>query len=309
MDMILNGHGLPVISVKELPREAKWLKDLLSQHQIVPPEASAFARCLDELEYYASGFKRGLNRRRSVVNYFFYGRVLGLAYLIGALRRALTRTPLDAFTHHLDVFMGRTFLLAGRSGQSESQDRAWELLAGCLVGSFAQDLAMTDGRGIDISCKHAGLRLGTECKVLYSKNPVSQADALVTGARQLEASSVDMGVVVAYATNAVLPFRLQTSPLRDFSTPDLAMSALDQELRLSVGADGPDWLVHRLADESGARRTEAKTRAVLYVAQAIVKVRGTETLLTTALPLRFRTLEVPEVESFIKAFRDSTQVR
>jgi len=47
---------------------------------------------------------------------------------------------------------------------------------------------------------------------------------------------------------------------------------------------------------------------VLYVAQAVVKVRGTPTLLTTVRPFPFRAIEVPEVESFIRAFSDSTQI-
>ena len=306
--MLLDGHGVPVWSAPSLVGDVKWIRGLLAENGIVPSETSAIARCLDEMEYFAAGFRKELDRRRSVVNYFFYGRVFGLAYMVRALRRALLRTPRDAFKHHLDVFKGRSLLLAARSKQSESQDRAWELLAGCLVGSFANDLAMTDGRGIDATCRHANLRLGIECKVLYSKSPVSQTAAVVGGARQLEVSSVDMGIVVAYATNAVLPFRLQTYPLRDFSTPSSAMSALGQELERSVRAGDPDWLRHRLVDEASPNGTWAKTRAVLYVAQAVVKVRGIPTLLTTALPFRFRAIEVPEVESFIRAFRDSTQM-
>jgi hypothetical protein len=306
--MILDGRGLPVWSTPGLDGDAKWIRGLLAENGIVPSETSAVARCLDETEYFAAGFRKELDRRRSVVNYFFYGRVFGLAYMTRALRRALLRTPLEVLRRHLDVFKGRSLLLAAKTRQSESQDRAWELLAGCLVGSFANDLAMTDGRGIDITCRHAGLKLGIECKVLYSKNPVSQTDAVVVGARQLEASDVDMGVVVAYATNAVLPFRLQTYPLRKFRTPGSAMSALGQELERSVSAASPDWLVRRIVDGSGSSGTGVRTRAVLYVAQAVVNVRGIPTLLTTVLPFPFRALEVPEVESFIRAFRDSTQI-
>lgn len=306
--VILDGQGVPVRSGPGLVEDVKWIRGLLAENGIVPSEASAIARCLDEIEYYAAGFKKELDRRRSVVNYFFYGRVFGLAYMVRALRRALLWTPLDVYKRHLDVFKGRSVVLAAKTRQSESQNRAWELLAGCLVGSFADDTALTDGRGIDITCRRAGLRLGIECKVLYSKNPVSQTDAVVVGARQLEMSDVDVGVVVAYATDAVLAFRLQTYPLREFSSPSTAMSALGQELERSVGATDPGWLSSRLIDEASSGGARTKTRAVLYVAQAVVKVRGVPTLLTTAHPFRFRSLEVPEVENFIRAFRDSTQL-
>ena len=69
--MILNGRGLPVRSGPSLDGDAKWIRDLLAENGIVPSQASAIARCLDETEYYAAGFKKELDLRRSVINYFF----------------------------------------------------------------------------------------------------------------------------------------------------------------------------------------------------------------------------------------------
>jgi hypothetical protein len=54
-----------------LDGDAKWIRDLLAENGIVPSQASAIARCLDETEYYAAGFKKELDLRRSVINYFF----------------------------------------------------------------------------------------------------------------------------------------------------------------------------------------------------------------------------------------------
>jgi hypothetical protein len=200
-----------------------------------------------------------------------------------------------------------SFFARGR--RSAERDVAWELLTGCLVGSFARELKMTTGTEPDVTCKHDDLTLGVECKVMYSDNPDTQVDAIVSGAKQLEASNVDFGFVAAFATNAVRPGLngFQRFPIRAFSTQNAATKALQHELLHSVSGISQESLIRRLTSDRTCK-PRLKTRGVLYIAQAAVDIGSVTTSLTTVVAHSFRNLKIPGCESFLSAFIRSTQL-
>jgi len=300
--MILGSQGLPLTSTTGLEDNAAWFRELLTRYGITPPDNSYVAICLADAEYLGAKRKGMATSRRPLVNYFFHSRVLGLDYHIRALRRAFEHADADVFRSHLRAFRGPNMSLFAKAKRTPERDLAWEFLVGCLVGSFARDLKMTTGPEPDVVCSHGDLTLGVECKVLYSDEPDTQMEAIVHGAKQLEASHVDFGFVAAFATNATRPGGFQRWPLRKFSTGESATTDLRREISLSVSGINQEWFLQRLTSDLRTNRPRFKTRGVLFVAQAVADVQSVTASLTTAVGLSFRDLKVPGCDSFMSSF-------
>jgi hypothetical protein len=308
--MITDGKSLPLISSDRITGYAAWLRAFMASQGVALAPASSMDRCLRNMEYTGLSLGGLRTARRPYVNYFFHNSVLGLAFYIGALKRALERVPVGTFKGHLRVFHGPNIVTYAGARRTKAGDRAWELLVGCLVGSFAENIRMTNGGDTDVACTYHAQDLGVECKVLHSPQVDEWRQDIIDGAKQLEGSNAGLGVVAANATCAVAPQAFQRWPLRPFATPAEAKAALDRELIDMVSRVDTQLFRQHLTSDIRVGLPRMKARKVAFFAQVVAGI-GTPpvpTHLTSVRVLDFQRIAVPPCDDFMNAFSQSTQL-
>jgi hypothetical protein len=99
-----------------------------------------------------------------------------------------------------------------RASQSNERDLVFEIVCAGVLARTTADVAFVEPP--DLVCSLAGVRYGVACKVAYGE-PASVASAIRRGAKQIEASACEKGLIVVRVTD-IFPH----DELPSFPTPE-----------------------------------------------------------------------------------------
>jgi hypothetical protein len=197
------GHAM--FSLRTLEEHADWLRAYLAKRGVAPVGGSAFAEGLGALE--RLGRLAQTPAPHPPMPPMPPGEFLklmrdamGTDWLIDALRRS--QRWLDSVDpERLRVLRGPDINLMRAAAQSGDRDVSWELLVGALVSTFARDVDLVEPP--DLRCTYGGAKWGLAAKILYSGDPNRHIDRIVEGAKQIERSDADVGLVIVNGVNLV----------------------------------------------------------------------------------------------------------
>jgi hypothetical protein len=309
---ILNGFKeIPVSSVINLSKHADWFKRLLQTEGIIPRTGSSFNRSLLSMELYSQTY----NNKSAIAVIdadfpLFLREVLGTDYLIRAFHRAGEKSIRRIFTDRWNAFKGPDICLTRNAANSNERDTVWELLTAALCLDFIHDVTLDEP---DIICIFNRNRWGLACKILYTDDSQHQIDRIVEGAKQIESSSADIGIVVVNITNQI-NHDLFFGPMlgcntsgtfKSFREPQLPISLLKKQIQKFMLNIDKKQLNRRLIEDKHSN-PRLKTRGVLFFAQTVASVCGVPSLLSMATWYFFRDIEVGQ-KDFLIRFNHSAQ--
>jgi hypothetical protein len=306
-DIIAPGINLGVSSFTHLDRNAAWFRDHLQQRGVNVGVGSPFDESLKAAESIARAHRDGQHPQMSGEEFReFFQTGLGVDYMVRAVHRALPN-GLDAGG---DVpwrsFRGPDVSLLRDAPQSQDRDRAWEILLAALVAPFSRGVEMAEP---DVRCEFGSAKWGLAAKVLYTGNRNRHIDRIVEGARQVENSDVDVGVVAVNVTNLIEHEKyfptMEDDNLGSFRDSSIPQRMLQEDVgRLVTEADG--WSLVRRLTEDAEGVARLRTRAVIFLAQTVTAIHGAVSVLTVCDWFKFRALEVGE-DLFLARLNDSGQ--
>jgi hypothetical protein len=240
-----------------------------------PAPSTPLGRALDRLEQLTTTRYKASLRRPSLRDILLDAS--GADILTHVLRHAEPKLGATFVGHWPLLTQGE--VLPTREGPSgTARNKIWELFVGALCTHFATEVQAEEP---DVTCNFLRSRIGVACKCLYSTSPAKQAARIVEGARQIEASNVDFGFILANIVN-LLPHTDLIDPKklseRDYHDP---VARVDREAKRIFTRLPLAELWTRLSDGDGGPRT--KTRAVLFFAPALVP--APEVGLAMAMPI------------------------
>jgi hypothetical protein len=233
---------------------------------------------------------------------------MGTDWLIDALRRS--QRWLDSVDpERLRVLRGPDINLMRAAAQSGDRDVSWELLVGALVSTFARDVDLVEPP--DLRCTYGGAKWGLAAKILYSGDPNRHIDRIVEGAKQIERSDADVGLVIVNGVNLVPHdelFHVTDGGLihnfNDAAEPKRMLR--DAADRFFKGINTPSILRRLTAEADGTPRH--KTRGVLLFLQAVFGFRGAIATASVAHLFEFRKILAGE-RKFHLLFNKAAQGR
>jgi hypothetical protein len=256
--------GVTLTSATNTGKHGEWFREFLADRGIALGSHTPFARSLATLQRFA-GLTAGDPQPQLTVRemYVLAADGIGTDFMTKAIHRTIARTA-EPFTTFWPEFAVADAVQTRRGVDSQSRNRLWELLVGALVADFATDIGAEEP---DLRCTFLGRRWGIACKSFYTQNRNRQVEAIVEGAKQLEGTPVDRGIVAVNLGN-VFP-HLETFR-RNFGSSAEAMAYvygvfnrfssrfhhLVGDSRLTMCKDG----------------TRDKTRCVLFFCPTIVNV-------------------------------------
>lgn len=277
-----------------------WLREHLSSQRISIHPTSELGIALNVL-----GQARELARVRGSQIFSsvgeglrFYMTATGADFLTKCLRRGL-QTGISGFDAHVRGLCSAGPLLtaptwAGHKPRSlTNRNRGWELVLASLATTFASDVRAGEP---DVLCDFEGQTIGMACKVLYSRSGEQALDMIQSGARQLEASSADVGYVVV---NMVEQFPHENLFVQiangRFASVDEVRKLLEHWMKTFMDQLGPDGLAKHL-------RGSTKLLSLLFFLPTAIRLDGMD------MPMSYEAFHVCEVagrEHLAAPFQDA----
>ena len=248
----------------------RWLRAFLTQHQISIVSGSALHISLNSIQKLME-FYRGAAELPPAEAVTVVRQACASAYLIKALHRAHPFLE-STLERRLRIFRGSELSFFEAIPRSSHRDDAWELLTAAWAAPFVQNLLMQEPE--DVSFDFGSRRWGLSCKVLYSDKVSSQIDALVKGAQQLEDANVDVGFVVANASNLLAHSRFCRSTndgIWGYRHADDAKLEIARQLDAIIARLNTNRLKQRLG-KSRQGRPRTKARVFMLFAGTIAAV-------------------------------------
>lgn len=304
MPILHPSNEIQIVSVASFDDEVAWLRRLLRKKGAVPPSGSTSNDLLAAAENLARAYRQQISlpfTENLLCN------ALGTAYVVKAIHRTIRKTA-RPFASHWKHFRGADICLTRDARRSEARDKVWEMVIASLCADFARAV---DLREPDVRCEFRDVDWGIACKNLYSRSASHQINRIVEGAKQVEGSGSELGVVAVNATSLIDrnrflgPMPGRSGEFFSFTDEEVPISLLVQLLQHIVSLVDRISLIRRLTRTvEGADRL--KTRAVVFFAQAVTSVRGAPMILTALNHLAFRTLTVGE-EEFLNRLNHAAQ--
>jgi hypothetical protein len=311
MNIINAIKGLPVSSVVNLSEHADWFRRLLQTEGIIPRSDSPFYRSLLSMDLYSQTYKNKSSIAVPDADFpLFLREVCSTDYMIRAFHRAGENKIKRIFAGRWNSFRGPDICLTRNAPNSNERDTVWELLTAALCLDFIQDVALDEP---DILFTYNCNRWGLACKILHTTDSQHQINRIVEGAKQIESSSAEIGIVVVNVTNQIdhdlffgpMPGCTTSGTFKSFREPQRPVSLLQKQIQRFVFNIDKKQLDRRLIEDKH-RNLRIKTRGVLFFAQTVASVCGVPSLLSMATWYFFRNIEVGQ-EDFLKRFNHSAQ--
>lgn len=295
MGHVLHPLGFDTRTLADVPEARAHFLASLNQHGVRVHPASELAQCLVDLDHYLA-FQL---RSRAFANATELARVLRNGH--SAMRLVHLLFGLDAgnfaqLVPHLRVFSGRdvAFMRAGRN--SKDRNTAWEIMCFAALARVSTGVRLDEP---DVLCAFGDTLWGLACKVSYVPEVDAVMNAIVKGAKQIEGSAADLGIVAVNATNLIDHERFieceQLGQHRNWPHPKAVGDVLKGDLRALIGALDMRGLADRLrTDRLG--RPRRKIRGVLFVASTVAWAGGAPCDVDQSLIYQFRKVRGPELD-------------
>lgn len=307
MPRIIHPSGHQIHSIEHAVRDQKWFGAFLDDHGIKVKPASALAMHLGDLDAYIKWHVAGHVFPDSQTWCDVVRGAHGLHHIIRVIKASNARLPTELVAR-LRVLSGSNIVLKGPGRQSLARDTMWEILVACGFSGFADNVDMAEP---DVTGTYRGHQWGLPCKCLYTHTAKRQVDRIVEGAKQLEASSAEFGLVMVNVSaiidhdhflRATGDDRILTWP-----TPQAAFLELRARVRAVIAAWDKTSLVERLRHDRKTGLDRNKTRGVVVFAETCVKTSTTQFDLTLAALYQIRNTIAGE-DKFVHAFAHHTGI-
>ncbi|MGE0711703.1 MAG: hypothetical protein AB7N76_26650 [Planctomycetota bacterium] len=323
MDPSANGLYLPptfgsaIVSADSFLDDVTWFRSLLTARGVRLNDVSYFNRCLTDLEDYARRTAARRVESEKLDAPTFLREAISAGYLVRTLRRAERRDAAswEAIADHwLPIFTGSDVgLIEFRpTKNNDARNTAWEALTAALLAEFATDVRPGEP---DIVMQYRGGTFGVACKVLHSDKPEKHIHRIVEGAKQLEGSACETGLVLVNVS-ALLDhgaFFQVAGADPDGVTRYLGLSSPDhiEELKRQIDRIADAFttksMLERVTFDRKTGLPRNKTLAIGVVAQTVAGLHGAvPAVFTVVKPIRCRRIETVE-EDFLTRLNHGAQ--
>jgi hypothetical protein len=290
----------------------KWFRDLLRHHNIIITPGSSFDNALSDATRLSEAYATKTPPQDTNLP-ALYRRAFYIDFLCKATYRALNTKAWANLKPCLTLFTDVDSTFFDAIPRSRERDLVWEYLVGALMSTFIEDISFATP---DIVGTYKNCQWGVECKVFYSKNRDHQIDRIVEGAKQLESSSVNMGVIIVHCSNLITHdkyFGAVTGPQElypVYCSSEVAINVLAKELNVIIDQIDTTKLIERLNHDSHGT-SRIKCRGILFVAQTIATVRNSigplPVLITMCNQYLFRNVLTTVEPQFFQDFSNAGQ--
>lgn len=309
---------IPEVPEKGFLEDLEWFESLLSSEGISIKPNSPLEKELHQIRITGESQATAELEEMGLAVPEWLRRGYGIAFLLRSLRRASFSEAWQALkTHFLKYLSGKDVSLVEMPKRNQQRDYMWEFLIGALLAEFCDDVKPEEP---DLQCTYNKIRYGVACKIAYSHDKDRQVDAIVHGAKQIESSTCDFGVIIVNCT-PLLDHHSYFPLAKNATTDNVKFDGfegarvVDNKIRndihtISKRICDSQGLWDRIGyDKSGKPRQ--KTRMLAFYAQTVAPVRQHgrhfPTLFTLARQISFRKIHVVGGESrFLENFNISS---
>ncbi|MBU0509112.1 hypothetical protein KKH27_09790 [bacterium] len=214
---------------------------------------------------------------------------ISLGFIVKAVFAASSRGDYEWLLPHLRKCLPVPLFFGNRTLSNTRHNLYWELICASIFSVFCDNVRM---EAPDFRARFNTVDWGIACKVLYSKNRDQQAKTITDGAKQIEKSSAEYGVVMVDASHLIKHEEYLSHKLEK---PVKHASDLIADLRNTSRAMNIRHVIYHTVKDpiTGGRRD--KTRSIFLSAQTISTDREIPVLATAAIPYEFRPVIGPEL--------------
>jgi hypothetical protein len=276
---ILHPNGKPIASNDDFAEDVEWFRRMVQQVGLRLVRGSVLDDRLREVAAFAQGEEpKDESRAPELLR-----RVLGTVFVIRSLRFASETASWRALIGHRPwreaLRSSDLGLIEIPSAPSGNDDRSfiWELVVAAIMTRFCSSV---EPREPDVAALYRGVRFGVACKLIYSRNPDEQIKDVVKGAKQLEASDCEYGLVIANVTSLLDQTQFCARPIkfeagyaaRTRSEEEYRRAMLDRLMAIRSELTRGGRLDERVTTDRVNKRERPKTRSLILAAQTVCHV-------------------------------------
>ena len=295
MGRLLHPNGYEIQAVPDAHGQVAWLRAFLREHEVHPRPSSALESALhDVTRYWAHSGENFVPFTKRSEFAGVLRNSMGMLRLIGHLRSSSPQFRACCIPI-LSLFSGKDVALSRPGRNTKNRNIAWELVVGAAADRVSPGTTFDEP---DIIWPQGSAVWGIACKVLYSRSPRTQGNALVKGAKQIERSRAELGMVFANATDLidhdVIIGTGEQNTHRVWGHPREVERLLNAQLRgIAASLDQTD-MVDRLRQNRSTGRRREKTRCVVLHASTIAWSGGAPVAVDSTLVFEFRPIHGSE---------------
>lgn len=290
---ILTDKGISIQSAQSFQENLDWLKGYLSDHDLRYDQSTYLGEAISISELFHRAISDKTLVDEEMLTTSFVRQAISLYYFIRVVKLLAKIDPPDWMLNMFRECVNAPMPFTHHYKKSQKRNIFWEFVCLCICADCFKDVRRDEP---DLIVSWNNINWGIACKTLYSDKPNQQIKRLADGAKQIERSSCDYGIVFADVSNLIdheTYLHRESNPnkiFNSFQNPEELGSIFETELKnIASQLD----IKNRLT-RSGTGEVYMKTRAVFLFAQTVAIVYNFFSPYAMSQDLYFREIYGPE---------------